>query len=210
MTHAAIQDHIDLALDRLLEQYKGAENVNAIISVLAERAQAIEDAINDIDSGRRLDGAYGAQLDGIGELVGQPRNGAEDSLYRLFLIGAIAKNNSNGTLRTLTGIAQTLLQADSVFVQTPNSPGHDRLLALAQLSLGIGSPKTDLMYLPAIQSIIQASMPAAVALSDMVLFDSTGAFSMAGPQPWVRGFGSINDPTVGGAFASLLYKNLAQ
>lgn len=195
---------------RLLDQFKSAPNVVSLITVLAERVQTIEDTINAVDSGRRLQNAQGAQLDAIGTLVGQSRNGQDDALYRVFLYGAIAKNTSNGTLGTISEIARTLFQAAAIFIQTPNSPSFDRVRALAQLSLGIGSPLTDLQYLPAIRSIIQDAMPATVALSDMVLFDASGAFSMAGPQAWVRGFGSIQDPTAGGAFASLLYRNPAQ
>lgn len=210
MGHTSIKSHVEDATARLLEQFKNAPNVKAVITVLAQRAQAIEDAIGGVDDGRRLANAQGQQLDGIGELVGQPRNGLDDPTYRIFLYGAIAKNNSNGTLGTVENIAMVLFQAAAIFVQTPNSPGFARRLAPAQISMGIGSPATNLAYLPAIQSIIQASMPAAVALSDLVLFDASGAFSMAGPQAWVRGFGSIKDPTAGGAFASLLYKNPAQ
>jgi len=210
MTHQAIQTHIEDSLGRLLDQFKGADNVNGVLTVLAQRAQSIEEAINTVESGRRLANAVGQQLDGIGEIVGQPRNGQDDPLYRIFIMGAIAKNNSNGALGSVTEIAQALFQAAAIFVQTPNSPGYDRFSALAQVSLGIGSPVTDLAYMPAIQSIIQAAMPAAVALSDIVLFDASGAFSMAGPQAWVRGFGSLDDPSVGGAFASLLFKNPSQ
>lgn len=210
MSHTSIKTHVADATGRLLEQYKNAPNVKALIEVLAQRAQAIEDAVNSVDSGRRLANAEGQQLDGIGELVGQPRNGLDDPTYRIFLYGAIAKNNSNGTLGTVESIAMVLFQAAAIFVQTPNSAGHSRRKAMAQISIAIGSPATNLAYLPAIQSIIQASMPAAVALSDLVLFNASGAFSMAGPQAWVRGFGSIKDPSAGGAFASLLYKNQAQ
>jgi len=209
MTVAYIADHIAQAQGRLITQYQGQANIEALVAGLASRTQVLEDALQTIAKGRFLfgDAASGAQLDAIGALIGIARNGLEDSVYRILIRGKIATNTSRGTLADIVTITAALFQASAVYVTTPNAPGHARQQAYAEISLAVADPKTDLALLPLLLRIIRASLPAGVVLVSLSAFESTDAQALAceGPQPWV-GFLSAGPDDPGGLLADILFQ----
>ena len=105
-----IVDHAKRALALLGSKVRSVEYVEEIVRALANEVQVLEDAIYDVAISRSVEGAYGAQLDLLGNLVGEPREGLTDILYRRFIAGAIQVRRSTGTgpqiielVRTLTG-----------------------------------------------------------------------------------------------------------
>lgn len=63
----------DGVVDKMLWQYRGAENLQAYIKALAYEIDAITKATEDTINLRYLADAFGYQLDVIGEIVGQGR-----------------------------------------------------------------------------------------------------------------------------------------
>lgn len=57
-----------------IEQFKNSQNLRDLISIYMVFVQELEDVFQDIITQRMIDGAEGAQLDGIGEIVGQSRD----------------------------------------------------------------------------------------------------------------------------------------
>lgn len=208
VTH--ITTHVSDAQSRLLSQYQGATRLVAVLASLTANVQPLEDAIFSLSLGRQLDQAVGAQLDVIGLLVGYARNGSTDAAYRVLLRGVIAQENSDTTLPTIEAVAGLLYQASAVFVHTGTSPAHARVLAPAQITLGIGSPQTAVSLFPTVRAMLTKALAAGVALTAVIQFVSAGAFSMAGPQSWVGGFGDATNPAAGAPFATLIYSNPAQ
>lgn len=88
--------HATLALARVLEQFKNKPNFTAIVEIESARIQALDDATLLIEQVRDPDVAAGAQLDQIGERVGQPREGRDDPEYRLWIKARQLINRSNG------------------------------------------------------------------------------------------------------------------
>jgi len=88
--------HKPAALDRLIEQFKRKVNIDKMVCIIANRAQSEEDVLNDLTIFRALTVAEGVQLDGIGDLVGQPRNSTNDDIYRSTIITRIFLNNRSG------------------------------------------------------------------------------------------------------------------
>lgn len=202
-----ISTHIDDGLLRLVSQYQGSENVKALLRALVSRIQAQEDALKGMREGRFLhDGsAVGAQLDAIGQTVGLARNGLSDDVYRVLIFGQIGKNVSDATLTTIIMLTKAIFQTDAVYCTTPNAPGHARAAAYAEISLAVGSPKTDLSLLPLLLRIIQAAMPAGVTLVSLSTFDAKNALAPDGPQPWVQAPGDVT-LLGGGLLADVIYQ----
>lgn len=92
-----ITNHGERAIARLMRQYRGGENWQRLVRALLGEAQRIEAAITKLRTLRWLDTAEGAQLDGLGRILGKARDGRTDADYRVQLRGAILANSSSGT-----------------------------------------------------------------------------------------------------------------
>lgn len=69
----AIIDQKELMISRLLSQFDGKEKLEGIVGALGEALNGFETTLNDLEFKRWLDKAEGAQLDGLGQIVGQSR-----------------------------------------------------------------------------------------------------------------------------------------
>src|SRR5262249_42034837 len=63
------------ALDRLCQYAKDKPNIAALLSALVAPAQDVEDAFQDLLTKRGIETGEGVQLDVVGKIVGQKRNG---------------------------------------------------------------------------------------------------------------------------------------
>jgi len=97
MTISIITDHIQQGLDLLKEQFKGKEKIEAFISAFLNQIQLIEDTLEQLLNDRTIDLSSGENLDLIGRIVGQPREGRTDANYRPWIKARILINKSSGT-----------------------------------------------------------------------------------------------------------------
>lgn len=208
-----INNHVQQGLDRLLQQYKGQPNIEGLLTALINQIQDLENALYPLDKYRQLAFAYGAQLDQLGKIIGRPRNGLPDNEYFIFLIGEIAKNNSDTTAPTLLYIVQTLFQSPKVYIFSPesNGGGDGGFEPPATVGFGVSDPGTEASLDTVIEQIIIASLGAGIGLAFLSKFNTEHAFAFAGPQPWVAGFSDLNNPLpTDGLFADLIFNNLSQ
>lgn len=96
-----IPDHVSRALSLLIEEFKRSPLLNDTLRIPIAECQNIENVGNDLLTARRLNQAGGAQLDGIGEIVGEPREGRADEEYRAAIKFKIFINTSNAEPETL-------------------------------------------------------------------------------------------------------------
>ncbi len=82
-----------------------ANNIEKLLAVVVSPAQGVEDALQQLKSERFVDTAVGSQLDIIGRIVGQDREGMTDTDYRRYIRARIATNNSDGTIEELITVA---------------------------------------------------------------------------------------------------------
>lgn len=68
------QNHADIAWRNFLAQYGESPKLESVVRALYAPAQAMQDALRQLYDERWLDTATGAQLDGIGQIVGQTRD----------------------------------------------------------------------------------------------------------------------------------------
>jgi hypothetical protein len=223
MLATKILTHVIDALNRRMQQYKAipaqytlslpntgtdieVSHHGAIIAILADGVQALENAIFDLDHKRQLfDGstfpAIGAQLDGIGELVGIARNGLPDADYLVFILGTIAKNTSDTTITAVVNITSLLFQVPTII-------SFELFPAEMAFQIPDNSP-LDVRLFSVVANIIQSALGAGIGLGFISTFPSDAAFrfTSVGALPIGAGFGDLNDPDIGGGFAGNIYNN---
>lgn len=109
-----ITDWCERLQDRVLEQYKGKENLLDMICIFIQELQDLEFVYGDLVKFRTLDFATGAQLDGWGDLLNVPRNGLDDEMYRNAIKTFTALYQSNGNPEDVISAVKFLTDATSV------------------------------------------------------------------------------------------------
>src|ERR1019366_6223670 len=94
---------------QLLQQFKGKPKFAALLQSYAAQIQAVENALIQVIGITDIETVVGVQLDTIGLLINQPRNGQSDDVYRLFLKAKIQVLTSQGTIDQLILIIQSLV-----------------------------------------------------------------------------------------------------
>lgn len=107
---------------RLYEQFKELPNWLAIVDAIAARVQALEDAIRDCYTITSIDDSEGAQLDVLGRLVGEPRYGRADDVYRLYIRAKVRANKSSGTMADLYAVLRAMFGQSLEATITPAPP----------------------------------------------------------------------------------------
>lgn len=105
-----IDTHVDDALNRFTSQYDDMTLMKGVSRVWAERMQALEDDAYDLLTSRWVDVAVGAQLDRIGETVGEPRLARNDTDYRAAIKIRIGLNQGSGEPESVIFVMNELLE----------------------------------------------------------------------------------------------------
>lgn len=118
LTHAAE------AVAHLVQQFRGKPKIEAFVSLIGRQIQDLENALFSIVSTTDINTVTGTQLDVIGLLVSQPRNGHSDDVYRLFLRARILVNSSRGSVDEIIAILALLIGSNPVIslIEPPDSP----------------------------------------------------------------------------------------
>lgn len=112
-----VVDHREQAVALLLEQFKGKPAIEDLVRSLVTPANLIETTAFEMLRKRiAIDQSEGVQLDLIGELLGQPRNGLVDVAYRVRLHAEVAIHASNGTGDDLINASTNVVANFNVFL----------------------------------------------------------------------------------------------
>lgn len=84
-------------------------NITLLITALCGAVQDVENALAQLYSQRALDVAIGTQLDVLGKIVGQARDGLSDDDYRRYIRARIAANRSGGVPEDVLRVASLVL-----------------------------------------------------------------------------------------------------
>lgn len=104
-------DHAVRGVARLIERYRRPRTSALLESWLGE-VQSAEDALWQLLIERSVTTAVGAQLDVLGAIVGQAREGRADEPYRVWISARNMVSRSSGTTAELLALARKLLPAD--------------------------------------------------------------------------------------------------
>lgn len=203
LTH--ITTHAADAVARLLSQYRDKAKLAALVSRLATRAQALEDAVWAMLAQLVLATAADAWLDRLGGIVGEAREGRLDVVFRAAIQARILANQSSGRVEDVIEVFQAW-----VAWWASNPPIHVTQLAPAALSVetsptgdAISANEADLLPL---FRIFAATRAAGVGMTVryQLSADVDGMFTFADGTPEAstdQGF-SDNDPNgTGGHWA---------
>jgi len=160
--------------------------------------QDIEDAIFSIIPKLSIDDITGKSLDGIGDIVGQSRNGLDDATYKIHLKGKIALNSSEGTLSDLYIVWNAFSGSVSSLIREIYPAG-------IEVETDISPPTA---FIPIIKEYLDRAAVAGVKLGGIVLYDPVDAFqfssSINSTTDSLHGFGDTADLNTGGKLAGLL------
>jgi len=120
--------HVLEGLAQLVEQFRDAPNLGALLSAYMMQVQEIEDVLFDLIDLRLFLTAEGAQLDGIGAIVGESRSGNSDADYRELIQSRIFINQSEATAEELITIANQFLAGSPELRLTESRPAHFDLI----------------------------------------------------------------------------------
>ena len=112
MATTKITTHILDAVNRLALQFSDKQTIIDILTGAVTPVQTLEDALWQLFTERTIDTAIGQQLDDIGSIVTQPRNGLADAVYRGRIRAKISVLRSDGVVENLIQVA-TLMLDDS-------------------------------------------------------------------------------------------------
>jgi hypothetical protein len=106
-------DHEEAAVARLMNALRNT-TFEDLVRALARSHQSVEDALVHLHGDRLLVNGAGAQLDAVGSIVGQPRNGMSDNRYIRWIKARILANRSSGTIPELLNILRTVSGSETV------------------------------------------------------------------------------------------------
>jgi hypothetical protein len=109
MTLAHVTDHEARGAARLTEQFKHQVALVALLKSWLGEVQQLEDQAYELRLQRALETAEGVNLDVLGAIVGQPREGRTDTQYRVWIAGRALVNRSRGKTPQMIAIAAKLV-----------------------------------------------------------------------------------------------------
>lgn len=175
-----------------IDQFRGRKVVTGILDSLTSRVQAVENSIFDVINLRMLDLATFAQLDSVGDLVGEPRLGRADTAYREAIRLRIRVERSQGRAEDVIQVV-SLATSNNFLYREMYPAGFQvdtfNIQASYELQRQIGQTRA-----VGVRGVIMSSNWA--SSNNFVYGTGYGTVANA------KGFGSVYDATVGGKFVS--------
>lgn len=109
-----MMDYVGLAKSRLVGRLNQKPLVEALIAALPNQLSILELVLDQLKNERSIDTAIGIQLDKVGEIVGESRQGRDDDTYRQFIRFRVFVNISKGRPSDLSYATRFATQADDV------------------------------------------------------------------------------------------------
>ena len=116
-------------LSTILSELEGApNNVVKLLTALLTPINDLEQVMLALLTERSIDTAVGAQLDVIGRIVGQPRQGLDDDTYRRYCRARVVTNRSSGVVEDLIKVADLVVfNATATYIVKNEGPATVRL-----------------------------------------------------------------------------------
>jgi hypothetical protein len=109
-----MMDYITIARERLAGRINQKPLVEALAVSLPRQLGIAELVLDQLKNERSIDTAIGIQLDKVGDIVGEPRNGRDDDTYRQYIRFRVFVNISKGRPHDLSYATRFATQADDV------------------------------------------------------------------------------------------------
>lgn len=175
--------HANDMVARLLQRFRGKPKLEAFIHLLGRQVQDLENALLGIVAITDLGSVTGVQLDVLGKILQQARNGQDDDTYRLFLRARILVNASQGTVEEVLAVL-VLLVPGATLVLTETDP--------AAFEVAVTSPVPDLADMVVISRLVLEAKSAGIKASIFSYSEPVFRFDTPG-----GGFGQGNFLSLG-------------
>lgn len=186
-----ITNYADIAIDRLIHQYKNKPKLEAILKAFASEIQELENTYFDLLEKRSFDTAIGYQLDRIGVILGETRQGLNDDEYRIRLKAKVFKNTSFGEPERIITLFKLLVNPNIIHISD---------LELSTIIIASDYEFNSVDTLFTIINYMSGALPVTVRIDDIVTFDADAPLSLDGDSLGL-GFGDDLDPLYGGKIA---------
>lgn len=178
---------------RLAYEYLGSEKFKAFIKSFLQQTDDLYDSAVELIIDRTLETAYGVQLDGIGEIVGIERYpGSDDYKYRWMIKAKILINSTDMTVPNMINLLFYIFGGDNVIHYT-----LEENLWPTYIINGVMTPEEIYIF-----SLIPEML--GITTTYVSVQNPENIFSFS-EDPTGKGFGDINDLSVGGNFAYMVY-----
>lgn len=236
-------NYLTEARDRITEQFKNKEIIDRYLQLMLYSNIQLQDVFEDLMTKRSIDTATGAQLDIIGDIVGQPRELIDtdlisyfafdgypdaqsfgdladgstgglyyslgdplagntllnDEQYRLFIKAKIIKNNTQCTPDQFLNFISFVFGSQ---VNNVVSEGRAEFTILVGRELN-SFERTLLTYVSTYNGYESTFVPKPIGVRiNFGQFDAEDYFGYQG-SPNAKGFGDLNNLSVGGVYAQL-------
>ena len=104
------------AINELAYIFRVGTNIHNFVESLFVPMQQFENSLEQLYLDLWVFQATGVQLDGFGDLVGQPRNGEDDIHYLISILAKIGENNSQSRLADVISVFNILTGSTSTHV----------------------------------------------------------------------------------------------
>jgi hypothetical protein len=202
-------DHASEAESRLLAQFDDSAKLHALVRALVSPLQQLEQDAFGVIAAFDLATVQGAQLDAVGGLVGEARQGRADAHFRAYVQARVLSNSADGTASTLYQIARTLLGDNALTLRlVPLPPAHyDFEVAASALQLPwddalsvspeqVARTLADCLFLATSLGVSLTLFYQYTPDADTFLFASAGD---AEEDDVARGLSDVDDEGAGGA-----------
>jgi len=119
-------DHVERAIGALISYFRNKPRITKLVEILTRPFQELEDVFWALYVDRRLANATGVNLDVIGRILLEKRNGLEDEEYRPVLRAKARVLFSKGTGPNLIAVAKLFLESEN-FVYMEQYPAAVRM-----------------------------------------------------------------------------------
>lgn len=181
---AGMIDHVAAGLGRLCQQFKDKQNIVDLITIFLQRYNDLEAALWALLVERGIDVAVGAQLDQIGKIVGQTRDGLVDDDYRRFIRARIAADRSDGVIEDLITVSRLVLNDAGALIVIDNEGDAGVAVRILQITVDDAVANVLLEFLDVAKSggvhLILETQPAldADTFFTAIAADGVGALSI--------------------------------
>jgi hypothetical protein len=194
-----IDTHAEEALGRLPQQFRGKDRIDGLIRSFVAQIQDAEDAAWQLYNLRSVDADEGVQLDMIGRIVGQPRGGVTDPLYRRYLRARILTNSSTGTVEDLIRVTGAVLGTLTGFgIEVESFPPASVTVRVINSGDKVVSPEVAEILIEFLRDAVAGGVRIFAETSE-ALEDGTFTFDGGAGLGW----GDSTDSNVGGVWASV-------
>lgn len=106
--------HIIEALRNLVSQFKGKDIFDKILTIYVTQIQELETVFDSLFIDRCLDNSEGVQLNGLGSIVGEDRQGRNDDDYRVAVRARISLNLSESTPEDIIFLMRSITDGSAI------------------------------------------------------------------------------------------------